>query len=301
MVIGHETIRERLRRSAENRRAAHAYLFSGPENVGKLAIALEFSESLLGAAASISNRMILRPERVEEKGKVKELPISVKNIRDAVHTLGLSNSGGGSALLIDDAHKMSESAQNAFLKTLEEPFSGRIILLVTHDEGSVLPTILSRCERVPFSLVESEVLEKFFPDVPEALRRLGRPGLCVSFRESPEAFSEPLRRLEMLRSFRSLPMSDRADIADLCANDITRAEQLLSWWISELNQELISNPPQDKRESLRLLHTVSTTLRDIRRFPGSARITLEQLFLFGKAVLPLFSRTMTGVEFLRLR
>lgn len=298
MIIGHEAIQDRLRRAMKKQRAAQAYVFVGPENVGKLAVALEFVGQLFGNA-SPSDFAVIRPERIEEKGKTKELPISVKMIREATRSLGLSGRvGKRSALVVDDAHKMSEGAQNAFLKTLEEPFLGTTIILVTHDEGGILSTILSRCERVSFALVSIDVLSGSFPDIPETIRCLGRPGLCVSFRENPEMFAEFARRLDMLREFSSLPLSDRVMLADVCASDISGAERLLAWWMSALSREMLAASQSDERRALlERLHAVAATLRDMRRFPGSARLILEQLFFFRKSVSSLLTRRITGNQF----
>ena len=300
MIIGHETIRERLRRAVEKRRVAHAYLFVGPESVGKRAVASELAELLAGESFP-SNTTVLRPERIEEKGKVKEVPIRVKAIREATHMLGLSSRAGrGNVLIVDDAHTMSEGAQNAFLKTLEEPFPGATIILVTHNEGEILSTILSRCERVSFALVAERALLEAFPDVPETLRRLGRPGLCVSFREQAEVFAESVRKLDMLQSFSSLPFHDRAMLADACVNDIPNAERLLVWWMSALNRTMNDlTHTSERRETLELLHAVSATLRDMRRFPGSVRLILEHLFFFRNSASPLFSQMLTKKNPLR--
>ncbi|QQR77661.1 MAG: hypothetical protein IPJ67_00730 [Candidatus Moraniibacteriota bacterium] len=298
MIIGHEAIRDRLRRATEKQCVAQTYIFVGPESVGKLAVAVELAGELLGSA-SISDCAVIRPERIEEKGKVKELPISVKMIREATHTLGLSGRvGTGNVLIVDDAHKMSEGAQNAFLKTLEEPFPGATIILVTYNEGGMLSTILSRCERVSFALVTGDVLAESFSDVPETIRQLGRPGLCASFRENPEMFADSLRRLDMLRGFALLSLSDRVMLADACTNDIPGAERLLAWWMSALNREMLTVPhTYERRALLERLHAVAATLRDLRRFPGSARLILEQLFFFRKSVSPLLMQRMTKSQF----
>jgi len=296
MIIGHEALRERLRRAVEKNRSAQAYLFVGPENVGKRAVALELAALLLRESSS-RDVTILRPERVEEKGKVKEKAIGVEAIRDATRMLGLSNlSGRGKVLLVDDAHRLSEGAQNAFLKTLEEPFPGTTIVLVTHEEGMLLPTLLSRCERVSFPLVSEDALSKRFPDVPETLWRLGRPGLCVSFQESPESFGECLHRLESLLLFEALSFSDRAARAEAFSNDIPEAERMFAWWIAAIERGVFSAKSSlERRKRIQLLHAVSATLRDLRRFPGSARLTLEHLFFFRKSVAPLLARNISAI------
>lgn len=290
MIIGHTAIRERLGRAVERGRSAHTYLFVGPESVGKRTVALELSERLSGNV-SHPDCTIINPERVEEKGKVKTLPIGVKAIREATRFLGLSHSTeAGKVLIVNDAHRMTEEAQNAFLKTLEEPFPGTTIVLVTHEEGSVLPTVVSRSERVSFGLVSERELTEHFSDVSPILWKLGRPGLAISFRENRELFDEHIRALESLFLFESLSFSERAKFAESLSNDIPYAEQLLSWWIGGLERSIVSLSDTGRRRCLlEILKGVTVTLRDLRRFPGSARLTLEHLFFFGKSVSPLLS------------
>lgn len=294
MIIGHETIRERLRRAAKKERTAQAYLFVGPESVGKRAVAFELARTLIGESF-VSDVVTLRPERVEEKGKVKEKAIGVEAVREATRTLGLSGrTAAGNILIVDDAHRLSEEAQNAFLKTLEEPLPGVTVFLVTHEEGAIVPTIASRCERVSFALVPEKVVSDHFPDVPLILRMLGRPGLCKSFREQPEMFGERLRRLETLSFFETLSFSERVSCADGLMNDIPSAERMLSWWVGAIAQKVALSPEIfERRRLLELLGNISATLRDLRRFPGSARLTLEHMFFFKKSVSPLLVRKIS--------
>lgn len=292
MIIGHEAIRERLKRAAEKGRVAQAFLFVGPESVGKRTVALELSALLLGDSFA-SDVTTLRPERVEEKGRVRERMIGVETIRDATRVLGLSHRArGGKVLIVDDAHRLSEGAQNAFLKTLEEPFPGTTIFLVTHEGGAILPTLASRMERVSFSTVSPEKLSEFFADVPESIRNLGRPGLAVSYHEHPDEFEVTVRQLEQLFSFEKLSFHDRASMAESFFEDVSRAERLLSWWMSAVDARVFSlGDTVERRRRLCLLHAIAATLRDLRRFPGSARMTIEQLFLFRKSAL---SSYLTG-------
>lgn len=290
MIIGHESTRERLVRAIGNGRGAHAYLFVGPESVGKRTIAIELSD-LLSGHSSHPEMTIIEPERVEEKGKVRERSIGVEKIREATRLLGLSRfSGAGKILIVDDAHRMTEEAQNAFLKTLEEPFPETTMFLVTHEEGSILPTVLSRTERVSFGLVSENDFPEHFSDVPAVIRKLGRPGLAIAFRENPELFGERVRALESLLSLDSLAFSDRAKFAERFFMDIPYAEQLFSWWIGGLERNVSSAmSTEERRQFLELLGNVSATLRDLRRFPGSARLTIEHLLFFEKSAVPFFS------------
>jgi hypothetical protein len=75
----------------------------------------------------------------------------------------LRTSAGGAwrVVVIDDAHKMTDAAENAFLKTLEEPPSGTVIVLVTAEPYALLPTTLSRCARVVFRSLPTPELARF--------------------------------------------------------------------------------------------------------------------------------------------
>jgi len=75
-----------------------------------------------------------------------------------VETMLRNAAAGPRVVVLDDAHKMTDAAENAFLKTLEEPPAGALLILVTSEPLSLLPTTLSRCARVPFDSVPPDRL-----------------------------------------------------------------------------------------------------------------------------------------------
>ncbi len=110
----------------------------------------------------------------------------------AIATLLARTSGGGwRVAVVDDAHKMTEPAQNAFLKTLEEPPPGTLLILITPDPSALLATILSRCARVVFDALPAGLVERFLVDAqdvaPADARALavlsgGSPGRALALR-----------------------------------------------------------------------------------------------------------------------
>src|SRR5436190_4775404 len=130
--IGNEAAIARLRGILERRRPAHAYLFAGPEGVGKKLAAVEFAKAL-GASPSV----IARPEDRHE--------ILIAQVHELIRELSYT-SPTMRAAIFDDAHRMSEEAMNALLKTLEEPPERTMILLVTSVPERLLGTIRSRCQ-----------------------------------------------------------------------------------------------------------------------------------------------------------
>jgi DNA polymerase-3 subunit delta' len=151
----------------KQRRMPHALLFSGPEGVGKRALA-EFYSQLLLCQSPISveslspcqqckSCMLLKAHShpdlkifsPEDKSKV----IKIDEVRLLNQYISQSSQQGGLKIaLISPATALNRNAANALLKTLEEPATNSLIILIAHQPGKVLPTIRSRCQVVDFSL-----------------------------------------------------------------------------------------------------------------------------------------------------
>ena len=143
-LLGNGTAIARLRGILERKRPAHAYLFSGPEGVGKKQAAVEFAGAL-GARV----RLVQRPEDRHE--------ILIAQIHDVIRELSYTSSEPR-AVIFDDAHRMSEEAMNALLKTLEEPPERTLLILVTSVADRLLGTIRSRCQVIHFAPLPEEEL-----------------------------------------------------------------------------------------------------------------------------------------------
>lgn len=171
-VRGHDRVAESLRRMARQGRFPHALLFVGPEGVGKHLAARTLAQALLCernpeselepcggcpscqqvAAGNQPDLLLVR--RPEEK---HELPIAT--IRALCLELGLKPMRGGRRIaIVDDADDFSEEAANAFLKTLEEPPPGAVLVLIGTSAELQLDTILSRCRVVRFDPLDEGTL-----------------------------------------------------------------------------------------------------------------------------------------------
>ncbi len=146
-IAGNEGALARLRALLGRDRPAHAYLFSGPEGVGKKRAALEFARAL-GARTFV----------VERAGDRHELVIG--QVHEVIRELHFA-SRERRAVILDDAHRMSEEAMNACLKTLEEPPAGTVLILVTSVPDRLLGTIRSRCHAVLFCPLTEEEMEAY--------------------------------------------------------------------------------------------------------------------------------------------
>jgi DNA polymerase-3 subunit delta' len=135
-IVGNAPALARLRALAAGGRPGHAYLFCGPDGVGKRRAAEAFARAL-GAEP----RLVARPPDRHE--------ILIVQVREVIRELGLT-SDRPRAVIFDEADRMSEEAMNALLKTLEEPPPRTVLLLVSSVPERLLPTVRSRCQRVLF-------------------------------------------------------------------------------------------------------------------------------------------------------
>ncbi|MDF1565515.1 MAG: DNA polymerase III subunit delta' [Deltaproteobacteria bacterium] len=187
-ILGHDRPKTILSAALAGGRLHHAWLFSGPAGVGKELLAMIFARALLceggdagrpceacescerSARGVNPDLVIVRPEaeRVArneiDRDALEGSPsreIRIAEVRALERRLRLpSHRGGRTVALISPAEAMNGSAQNALLKTLEEPPNGSVLLLVTDAEGALLPTVRSRCLRLPFGPLPTALLER---------------------------------------------------------------------------------------------------------------------------------------------
>ena len=172
-ILGNENIKETLINSVGEGRPSHSYIFSGPSGVGKKLFAIEFAK-LINCDSSPAKR----PENCtcSSCGKIEKMvhpdvclfeyegekTIKIENIRsDFEEKIYLSPfEGKYKIFILDDAERMNINAQNAFLKTLEEPPPESIIILITRSLNFILPTIKSRCQILNFRRIENKLVRQ---------------------------------------------------------------------------------------------------------------------------------------------
>ena len=155
--VPEQTEAKRLLEAALAEGPAHAYLLHGPAGVGKRTAAVAFAGALLGDERRVAARTHPDLYLLEPLGEM----IRIDEVRALRHDLHMRPfEADRRVYLVLDAHRMNEDAADALLKDLEEPPPYAVILLVATELGPLPPTILSRCQLIPFRrLSEAAVFE----------------------------------------------------------------------------------------------------------------------------------------------
>lgn len=216
-VIGQKPALKALRHSLKERRLAHAYLFVGPEGVGKKLVArllaqviscdLSAQPEQAGAQTGRSNgdacgrcsscrkiENLSHPDVSWVKPGGLSRRIKIDDIRALRHQASLKayHAGRRKIFVLTEAERMTAEAGNALLKTLEEPPDNSLLMLLTSHPASLFPTIISRCQIIRFSPLSAREIKdylrsrlKLAPTQVQLLSQLseGRLGKALSLKE----------------------------------------------------------------------------------------------------------------------
>lgn len=169
-IIGHESIIKHLQNAISAGMVSHAYILHGEEGMGKKLLASTFAKTLQceeGANVSCNRCKSCMQADTGNHPDIKwvtheKASIGVDDIRLQINSdiLVKPYSSKYKIYIIDDADKLTEQAQNALLKTIEEPPAYGVILLLTSNINVLLPTILSRCVLLNLKPVDKEVIKE---------------------------------------------------------------------------------------------------------------------------------------------
>jgi DNA polymerase III subunit delta' len=256
-IVGHEHAITTLRRALAAQRVRHAYLFSGPEHIGKSLLARRFAQTLLctGGAdahvapqnpcnACLSCRKVMHGNHPDVH-YISRPPdrqfILIEQVRalqgDAARK---TLEGRRNIFIIQGMHEMNVQAANCLLKTLEEPEPDVVLLLTVPDPGVLLPTILSRVQQVPMHLLTTtqikNALEQRWQVEPEEAARVGalaagRMGWAVQAIEDEDMLAERQVQLETLAKLPAAGRVQRFEVAQRLSADSDNVRGILELWL----------------------------------------------------------------------
>ncbi len=174
-ILGHEETKEIIRLYLDKNYSSYSLLFEGKDCIGKKLIALKTAKGFLcekkygfGCDKCESCRLVrntisniyegtdLNPHPdIKIVSPEDDKEIKIGQIREVIQFLKLKTKGG-KVVIIEKAEKMNREASNSFLKTLEEPPENTLIILTTSNKNALLPTIVSRCQKITFKPLSKE-------------------------------------------------------------------------------------------------------------------------------------------------
>ena len=157
-VIGQNHVTDTLKNSIKENKIPSAILFCGPKGVGKTTCARIYAREI--------NKEFIQLENYDYAFNIFELDAAsnrkIDDIRDLLEKVKIPPQiGKYKVYIIDEVHMLTKEAENAFLKTLEEPPPHIVFILATTEKNKILPTILSRCQIYDFNKI-SDLENKYY-------------------------------------------------------------------------------------------------------------------------------------------
>lgn len=304
-IIGHETQIEYLQSNISQGDLAHAYLFTGEEQVGKKRVALVFIKSLLCDATSkpcgkcapcLQIDRGIHPDAVFLSGNES---IKIGEIRELISRMSLKPFNSAYKIaVIDNAERLTPEASNALLKTLEEPPGEAVLILTTKDYSNLLPTIVSRLRIIKFFKAASFSIRKILDKKKITIEKkelisivsMGRPGRALELLEKPDEVEEVeswLKEfLRLLKQGKAEKLNYSSKLAKINSSDPDKALRIITFWViilrdiinyknipgyKSLTARLLGDKSLEKLDTNNLIHVVKyiSAMRTVIANPSS--------------------------------
>lgn len=324
-ILGHNQQKKILLKSKKENRVSHAYLFCGVEGIGKKLAAIEFAKTLnclnlneneqkkCECTSCKKIEKLIHPDVLVYE-YTKEKNIKVDQIRDDIEQKIYLRpyEGNYKVFILDDAERMNVNAQNAFLKTLEEPPQYSVLILITSTPDILLPTIRSRCQTINFNPLPDELIQnelkknsELNSDDIKIASQISNGSLGKALKITKESLE---KRNEVIEKITNINQKNPSEISNLLEslNIDARNEEtdglkeffhFISLWLRDLitlktssekekiiNSDLISE--SEEFASTRTLETITEkticleqTWYAISRLNANKKLALENLFL----------------------
>ncbi len=256
MLLGHQKQWQFLKNSYEAGNLSHAYLFYGQEHLGKKKLAFEFIKFLNCQSDSIKPCQTCRACQDIEKGIYPDFSlvepeareIKIAQMRKIEYYFSLCPSVASfKAAIIDKAHSMTRDAQSSFLKTLEEPKGNTIFILITEHPEMLLPTILSRVQKIKFfPVARTEILSYLKKqDISDNKAKeivnfcSGKPGLALNFLKEPQKLEDIKQRIKKFDELSKSDLYVRFQYAQELSKQPQDIKEVLDIWLRYVRKILL--------------------------------------------------------------
>lgn len=287
-IVGHSNIVSYLNMGLKNSHIAHAYLFVGPRHLGKTTLAKYYIQALVEGSNITEGKMHpdihwLAREENEKTGKLKK-NISIEQVRQLQNKLSLHSFLNTYKVgVVAEAHNLSIEAANSLLKTLEEPTSKTVLILITENISALPLTIVSRCQVIKFLPVSTQEIFDHLLSLKIERKKaknlaaiaFGRPGMAINFASTGDGYSEYLTEGRNFTNLLKSNLNERFKIVgDIVKEyDLDGIYQLLNHWSAFLRDFVIINTVSANAAAHRSL------IADFEKLAGQySRIKMLQLF-----------------------
>lgn len=246
-IVGQEQLKEHLQNAIASNKVSHAYIINGERNAGKEFIAKIFSMTLqcekeemepCGECHSCKQALSGNQPDIIYITHEKPNTIGVEDIRSQINNdIGIKPySSPRKIYIINEGEKMTPQAQNALLKTLEEPPEYAVILILTTNVDELLPTILSRCVVLNMKPVSDALVKKYL------MEQLGVPdykaNICVAFARGNIGKAKLLASSEEFEKVKDEAITLVKNINDMEISEIVKAIKKISEYKFDVNDYL---------------------------------------------------------------
>lgn len=292
-ILGQPQVRDFLRSSVENGRVSHAYLFTGPAGSNKTLAAYALAQAILcpkgargprggNCGACDVCRRVMRRKHPDVRYFAPEGAggYLVEQIRDIVTDTSYAPiQADKKVYILDRVDLLGTAAANAFLKTLEEPPSDVVLILLARTRESVLPTILSRCQVVPFRTIPASEAAGIVVQNTGASREQARMAVeacdgsitrAVEFLKSNERLAFRTRVLEVLGCLRK---ADDWDAVGFASDLVVLVKAPLDVARAEQEQELAENADFLAKSAIRQIEARNKRALTAKSFESLRQLT----------------------------
>lgn len=247
-IVGQEQLKEHLINAVKQDMVGHAYIINGERNCGKEFLAKVFAQRILcespegdepcGHCHSCIQAESMNNPDIIFVSHEKPNTIGVDDIRQGINATVdiMPYQGAKKIYIVNDADLMTIQAQNALLKTLEEPPKYVVILLLTSNLDVFLPTILSRCVQLNFKPVKDELIKNFLMEsmkLPDY-----KAAVCVAFARGNVGKARMLAKSEEFDKVKVEAISLLKNINDMDITEIIAALKRINEYKFDINDYL---------------------------------------------------------------
>ena len=248
-ILGNEMVKDHFKKAIQNHKISHAYILTGEAGMGRKSIANAFAMTLLCEKGGSEPCMMCHSCKQVMSGNHPDLiyvthekpaSMGVDDIREQINDTIMVRpySSQYKIYIVDEAQKMTVQAQNALLKTIEEPPAYAVIMLLTTNQDAFLQTILSRCVQLKLKPLKDSVVKGYLEDklqvkdvqaeIYSAFAR-GNLGKAIHLAQSEDFKMMYEEILKLLKEIKEMDISQLLDVIRKLKDDNTDIKECLDF------------------------------------------------------------------------